>query len=108
MGGASVACRKYHHSDSPPTPSLSHSPSSTDSSSGMTFIDANLPRSQFFPFGIPDKVHPQSLDIPAAPYTYAAQPQPMFDIDPTSGLSFPSYALHGVDIDLRIRQLGQA
>jgi hypothetical protein len=61
------------------------------------FIDATSPPSQFFPFGISDKVHPQSLDVPAVPYTYAAQPQAMLDVDPTSGLSFPSYASHGVD-----------
>jgi hypothetical protein len=89
--------------DSPPTPSLSHSPSSTDSSSGdrtiqmSTFIDTTSPPSQFFPFGISDKAHPQTLDVPAAPYTYAAQPQAILDVDPTSGLSFPSYVSHGVD-----------
>jgi hypothetical protein len=83
----------------PFAPSRLHS--STDSSSGdrtiqmSTFVDATSPPSQFLPFGISVKVHPQTLDIPVAPYTYAAQPRAMLDIDPTSGLSFPS---HDVDM----------
>jgi hypothetical protein len=64
----------------------------------LTFINATLPPSQFFLFGISNKVHPQSLDVPAVPYTYTAQPQPMLDVDPTSGLLFPSYASLGVDM----------
>ena len=89
--------------DSPPTPSLSHSPSSTDSSSGdrtiqmSVFINAISPPNQFFPFGISDKVHPQSLYVPAAPYTYVAQPQSMLNVDLTSGLLVLSYASHSVD-----------
>jgi hypothetical protein len=65
MGGTSVSSN-----DSPPTLSLSHSPSSTDSSSGdrtiqmSTFIDTTSPPSQFFLFGISDKTHPQTLDVP--------------------------------------------
>jgi hypothetical protein len=63
----------------------------------LNFNDTTLLPRRFFPFGISDKAHPQTLEIPAAPYTYAAQPQAMLDIDPTSGLSFPSYVLHGID-----------
>jgi hypothetical protein len=62
-----------------------------------TFIDTTSPPSQIFSFGISDKAHPQTLDVPAAPYTYTAQPQAMLDVDPTSVLSFPSYVSHGVD-----------
>ena len=64
----------------------------------LTFIDATSPPSQFFLFGISYKGHPQSLDVPAVSYTYATQPQAMLDVDPTSRLSFLSYALHGVDM----------
>jgi len=79
--------------DSPPTPSLSHSPSSTDSSSGdrtiqmSSFIDTTSPPGPFLPYGISDKPH-QTLDVPAEPYAYAAHPQQaMFEVDPASGLS---------------------
>jgi hypothetical protein len=84
-------------------PSFSRSPPLTDSLSGdhtiqmLTFIDTASPPCQFFPFGISDKARPQILDIPAAPYTYAAQPQAMLDVDTTSGLLFPSYVLHDID-----------
>jgi len=61
-------------------------------------IDTTSPPSQFLPFGISDKVHPQTLDIPTAPYTYAAQPQAMLNVDPTSELSFPSDVSHGADM----------
>lgn len=82
-------------SDSPPTPSLSHSPSSTDSSSGdrtiqmSGFIDITSPPGQFLPIGKP--VHP-SFDIMGAPHAYAVQPHISVDTDSSSGLSFPSYA----------------
>jgi hypothetical protein len=90
--------------DSPPTPSLSHSPSSTDSSSGdrtiqmSGFIDVTPPPGQFVPFNVCDsnKAEPLSSDLPPAPYAYTVQPPTMLDVDPTSGLSFPSYASHGV------------
>ena len=81
--------------DSPSTPSLSHSPSSTDSSSGdrtiqmSNFIDATPPPGQFAQLGTYDKT---ASDLPP-PY---AQPT-LLDVDPTSGLSFPSYGSHGVN-----------
>jgi hypothetical protein len=62
-----------------------------------TFINITSPPSQFFLFGISGKAHPQTLDVPAAPYAYAAQPQAMLNVDPTSGLSF-SYVLHDIDM----------
>ncbi|KIM84716.1 hypothetical protein PILCRDRAFT_6323 [Piloderma croceum F 1598] len=89
-------------------PSLSHSPSLTDSSFGdrmiqmSTFINTTSPPSQFFLFGISNKARPQTLDIPAVPYTYMAQPQAMLNVDlATSGLLFPSYVLYGIDTTAR-------
>ena len=70
-------------------PSLSHTrlrqPIHHRDRQDVTFIDATSPPSQFFPFVISDKVHPQSLDVPAVPYTYVAQPQPMLKLIPPPG-----------------------
>ena len=88
--------------DSPPTPSLSYFTSSTDLSSGnwtiqmSSFIDVTPPPGQFVPFNICDKVAPLSSDLPPAPYACTVQPSTMLNVDPTSSLLFPSYALHGV------------
>jgi hypothetical protein len=87
--------------DSPPTPPLSHSPSSTDSSSGdrtiqmSSFIDIASPANPFLPCNTSDKAPPLSFDRQV--YTYTAQSHAMLDVDPTSGLSFPSYVSHGVN-----------
>src|ERR1700683_1435269 len=56
--------------DSPPTPSLLHFLSITDSSSGNQtiqmsgFINVTLPPGQFVPFSVCDKVSPLSSDLP--------------------------------------------
>ena len=65
--------------DSPPTPPLLHSPSSTDSSSGdrtipmSSFIDIALPANPSLPCNTSDKAPPLSFDRQGPPYTYAAQ-----------------------------------
>jgi len=88
--------------DSPPIPSLLHFLSLTDSSSGNQtiqmsgFINVTPPPGQFVPFSVCDKVAPLSSDLPPAPYAYTVQLLTMLNIDPTSSLSFLSYALHGI------------
>ena len=90
--------------DSPPTPPFSHSPSSTDSSSGdrtiqtSSFIDIASPANPFLPCNTSDKAPPLSFDRQAPPYTYTAQSHAMLDVDPKLGLSFPSYVSHGVNV----------
>jgi hypothetical protein len=98
-------------SDSPSTPPLSHSPASTDSSSGdrtiqmSSFIDVTPSPGQFVPLGTYEKAAPFASDFPSAPYAYATQPPPMVDVDPTSGLSFPSYPSHGVNVAFMFNNL---
>ena len=82
-------------SGSPATPSLTYSPSSTESSSGdrtiqmSSFIDVTPSPGQFVPLGTKVLHHHLSSEPHAAPYTYTAQHHAMLDVDPTSGLSFP-------------------
>lgn len=63
------------------------------------FIDTASPLSQLFLFGIFNKTHPQTFDVPAASYTYAPWSRAMLDIEPiTFGLSCPSRVLRIVDV----------
>lgn len=85
--------------DTPSTPALSYSPSSTESSSG----DRTIQMSSFIdiapsPGRFSDK--PSSEDLTGVPYAYTAQQchlhhhhhhQAIIDVDSTSGLPFPPY-----------------
>jgi hypothetical protein len=74
--------------DSPSTPSHSHSPSSTDSSSGDRTIQtpsATPPPGQFPLLGTYDKA---ASDLNPAPYAFTVQPPTILNVDRTSGLSF--------------------
>lgn len=79
---------------SPSTPALSHSPSSTDSSSGdrtiqmSSFVDA-MPS--------PAQLMPTKSFSNETGYSYMPHHHAVYDVDPTSGLSFPLYSTHGME-----------
>ena len=60
-----------------------------------SFIDIASPANPFLPCNASDKAPPLSFDRQV--YTYTAQSHAMLDVDPTSGLSFPSYVSHSVN-----------
>ena len=74
---------------SPSTPSLSHSPSSTDSSSGERTIQMSS-----FVDAMPSPAYGKGFGGDA-PYAYLPH-HAAYDVDPTSGLAFPMYT-HGLD-----------
>jgi hypothetical protein len=61
-------------------------------------INVMLLPGQFMPLGTYKKVAPFATDFSSMPYAYMAQPPPMVKVDPTSSLSLPSYASHGVNV----------
>lgn len=87
--------------DSTSTPSLSHTPSLTNSLSGdqtiqmSSFIVTTSLTGQFGTYG---KMPLPSSDLPLAQYAYTVQPTAMLDIDPSSGLLFLSYVSQGINM----------